>query len=248
LKNKHQMVAISTGNLLSKSAWAQTPPEKGGIQGVDIPLLSDPTGEICSAYGMLRVEAGYSFRGFVVVDPVGVIACRTLSDLPLGVGVAEALRVYAAAELTCRGRQSTPPGWQPGQPTLASQFYTLKQFSPHLEARKEAAKKQSAGPAAAQNKVKSAAVPRRNPADSTKAASPAGTPTTLPGKQADATRTAVAKPKPSPVKKTPTPPVSGSKEANTPGVITSPAQEQSPQPPAQQTAGSDFIDNLLWNI
>ena len=251
LKDKHQIVAISTGNLLSKSAWAQIPAEKGGLQGVDIPLLSDPNGEICSAYGMLRVDAGYSFRGFVVVDPVGVIACRTLSDLPLGVGVAEALRVYAAAEITCQGKQSTPPGWGPGQPTLASQFYTLKQFSPHLEARQEPKKKQPAGPAAAPSKVKTTAMPRKNPADSTKAAGQskaAASPTTLPGKQANATKRAVAESKPSPAKTALPSPSSGSKTSNIPGDTTNPVQEQAPKPPAQQPAGSDFIDNLIWNI
>ena len=108
----HQVVGISTGSYLSKVAWTQTPLDQGGLKGTNIPLLSDQTGQICAAYGMLRTDAGYSFRGFVVVDPAGVVACRTMSDLPLGLGVAEALRVYDAAELTYRGRKCTPPGME----------------------------------------------------------------------------------------------------------------------------------------
>merc|ERR1712212_704913 len=123
LKEDRVVVAVSTGSCLSKSAWASIPFEKGGIEGVDFPLVEDLNFEISKKYGMLKENRGFTYRGFFLVCPEGFILYRSTTDLSIGLGVKECMRLYDAAKAGC-----TPPGWTPGTATMQPTFYTDSLF------------------------------------------------------------------------------------------------------------------------
>jgi len=123
LKEDRIVVAVSTGSCLSKSAWASIPFEKGGIEGVDFPLVEDLNFEISKKYGMLKKNRGFTYRGFFLVCPEGMIAYKSITDFPIGLGIKECMRLYDAAKAGC-----TPPGWTPGTSTTKPTFYTKSLF------------------------------------------------------------------------------------------------------------------------
>ncbi|XP_023327147.1 hyphally regulated cell wall protein 3 isoform X2 [Eurytemora carolleeae] len=116
------ILAISTGSPMGKLAWASTTLDKGGIEGVTFPLVSDMTGDITKKFGFLNEPRGYEFRGYTVVDSKGTVVCRSLSDLPLGLGVAESLRIYKAADTGCSAPTWTPDQYKPFSTRLCSIF------------------------------------------------------------------------------------------------------------------------------
>ena len=54
-----EVVAISSGSLLSKQAFLNTPRAEGGGQGLGLGLVEDRGGRIARAYGMTREGSGY---------------------------------------------------------------------------------------------------------------------------------------------------------------------------------------------
>jgi alkyl hydroperoxide reductase subunit AhpC len=78
-------------------------------------VLSDPTYRISRDHGV-RVEVeGIALRGTFLVDPDGILRCAAVSDLNLGRGTDETLRVLRAAKT----RAPCPADGNPGTPTLA---------------------------------------------------------------------------------------------------------------------------------
>lgn len=45
-----------------------TPRKEGGLGKMNIPLLADKSMEISKAYGVLKDDAGLSFRGLFIID------------------------------------------------------------------------------------------------------------------------------------------------------------------------------------
>jgi peroxiredoxin (alkyl hydroperoxide reductase subunit C) len=91
--NNCTVLAISSGSVLSKVAFLSTPKHEGGLEGVDIGLVEDKEGSIARSYGVQREDSGYSYRSMVVLDKEGLVVARMLVDLPIGLGVKEALRI-----------------------------------------------------------------------------------------------------------------------------------------------------------
>ena len=91
--NNCTVLAISSGSVLSKVAFLSTPKQEGGLDVVDIGLVEDKEGSIARSYGVQREDSGYSYRSMVVLDKEGLVVARMLVDLPIGLGVKEALRI-----------------------------------------------------------------------------------------------------------------------------------------------------------
>ena len=87
------VLAISSGSVQSKVSFLTTPMQEGGLEGVDIGLVEDKEGSIARSYGVQREDSGYSYRSIVVLDKEGLVVARMLVDLPIGLGVKEALRI-----------------------------------------------------------------------------------------------------------------------------------------------------------
>ena len=60
-ENNCEVMAISSGSVLSKVAFLSTPKYEGGLEGVEIGLLEDKEGLIARSYGVQRENSGYSF-------------------------------------------------------------------------------------------------------------------------------------------------------------------------------------------
>ncbi|HVO60778.1 MAG TPA: redoxin domain-containing protein [Terriglobales bacterium] len=79
-----EVVGISVDSIMNTTAWERE------IGPLDFPLCSDfwPHGEVCSRYGLLRLDEpvkGASERAILIVDKTGTIAFRKvygLNDLP----------------------------------------------------------------------------------------------------------------------------------------------------------------------
>jgi peroxiredoxin (alkyl hydroperoxide reductase subunit C) len=102
------VVAVSVDEPASHRAWAEE------LGGVSFPLLSDPSREVCRAYGVLNPADERAFRATFVISPEGQIAYAVVSPMNVGRSVDETLRVLQA--LTTR--RLCPADWRPGEPTL----------------------------------------------------------------------------------------------------------------------------------
>jgi alkyl hydroperoxide reductase subunit AhpC len=104
-----EVVAIGVDDLASHRAWAEE------LGGVSFPLLSDPGGQVCRAYGVLDAAEGRPFRATVIVSPEGRIAHLLVSPMNVGRSVEETVRVLDALQT---GRLC-PADWRSGEPTIA---------------------------------------------------------------------------------------------------------------------------------
>ncbi len=83
-------------------------------------MLSDAGGRIGTIYGVYNEEAGVDIRGRFLVDPDGVIQAMEILTPPVGRNVHELIRQIKAFQhvRATKGKEATPAGWQPGDPTL----------------------------------------------------------------------------------------------------------------------------------
>ena len=94
--NNCKVLAISSGSVLSKVAFLSTPKYEGGLEGVKLRLVEDMQGSIAKSYGVQRDNSGYSYRAMVLVGMDGVVVARMVMDLPIGLGMEDALRLVKA--------------------------------------------------------------------------------------------------------------------------------------------------------
>jgi peroxiredoxin (alkyl hydroperoxide reductase subunit C) len=112
------VVACSVDSPYSHFAWHNIPKEKGGIEGVDFPLVSDLNKEIAGAYGVLKEEDGVAYRGQFLIDRQGVVRHQLVNDLPIGRSVEEALRLLDALIFFEQHGEVCPANWKKGQKAL----------------------------------------------------------------------------------------------------------------------------------
>src|SRR5882672_3493680 len=62
-KRGAQVVGCSVDSWFSHHTWLATPKNKGGIQGVSYPLVSDLNKNIAQSFGVLKEEEGIAYRG-----------------------------------------------------------------------------------------------------------------------------------------------------------------------------------------
>jgi len=108
------ILAASVDSVYSHRAWARTPREENGIEGVRFPILSDATHRIARDWGVLLEDEGVTLRGLFIVDPDGVVQYAALHNLNVGRSVDETLRVLAAIQ----SGGLCGSDWKPGRETL----------------------------------------------------------------------------------------------------------------------------------
>jgi alkyl hydroperoxide reductase subunit AhpC len=112
-----EVIGCSIDSEFSHLAWIQTPRAKGGLGGLNYPLVSDLTKKISADYGVL-LESGISLRGTFIIDQKGIVKAITVHDLPLGRSVDEALRVLDALQHYEKHGEVCPAGWTKGGATI----------------------------------------------------------------------------------------------------------------------------------
>ncbi len=113
------VVACSVDSVYSHLAWLSTPKTKGGIEGVEYPIVSDLNKEIARAFGVLKEEDGVAYRGLFLLDKQGVIRHQLINDLPLGRSVDEALRCVDALAFHEKNGEVCPANWKSGARGMA---------------------------------------------------------------------------------------------------------------------------------
>lgn len=117
-KRNAQVVGCSVDSCYSHFAWLNTPKNKGGIQGVDYPLVSDITQKISSDYDVLVPQEGIAYRGLFLIDREGIVRHQVINDLPLGRSVDETLRILDALIYFEKNGEVCPADWRHGKKSM----------------------------------------------------------------------------------------------------------------------------------
>lgn len=130
-KRNTQIVGCSVDSCYSHAAWLNTPKNKGGIQGVDYPIISDIKKTIASDYDVLCESEGIAYRGLFLIDQEGFVRHQVVNDLPLGRSVDEALRILDALLYFQNYGEVCPANWQQGKRSMKPTQASLEQYFAH---------------------------------------------------------------------------------------------------------------------
>jgi peroxiredoxin (alkyl hydroperoxide reductase subunit C) len=108
------VVGCSIDSWFCHLAWLNTPRHKGGIEGVEYPLVSDINKHIARNYQVLKEDEGIAYRGLFLIDTQGIIRHQLVNDLPLGRSVDEALRMLDALIFFNQNGEVCPANWKVG--------------------------------------------------------------------------------------------------------------------------------------
>lgn len=117
-KRNAQVVGCSVDSIYSHAAWLSTPKAKGGIEGVEYPLVSDLCKSISKNYQVLKEDDGIAYRGLFILDKQGVVRHQLINDLPLGRSVAEVLRTLDALIFHEKNGEVCPANWHTGSKSM----------------------------------------------------------------------------------------------------------------------------------
>ncbi len=132
-KRNVEVVGISTDTEETHLAWLSTPKNKGGIEGVNYPLVADATKTIASNYGVLAGDWNYdedgglnfdgkpiAYRGTFLIDKEGIVRHETINDLPLGRNIDEMIRLVDALHHVEEHGEVCPANWQTGAEAMVA--------------------------------------------------------------------------------------------------------------------------------
>jgi len=125
------VVGCSTDSEFSHWAWLQTPKNRGGIEGVQYPLVADINKTISEDYDVLAgdyvtdeegnvVVQGelVAYRGLFLIDKKGIVRHQIVNDMPLGRSIRECLRVVDALQHFEQFGEVCPMDWEKGDDAM----------------------------------------------------------------------------------------------------------------------------------
>ncbi len=118
LKKNTQLIGCSVDSIYSHYAWIKTPKDKGGIEGVTYPIVSDLDKSIATRYGVLKEDEGVAYRALFILDRAGIVRHQLVNDLPIGRSVDEVLRILDAIVSYETCGEVCPANWRAGQKTI----------------------------------------------------------------------------------------------------------------------------------
>lgn len=116
-----EVLTVSTDTAFVHKAWHDS---SEMIKKVNFPMVADPTGKICKAYGTYidddeDEDAGLSLRGTFFIDPDGVLKSIEINDNSIGRSTDEIIRKLEAAQYVREhGGEVCPMNWKKGSSTL----------------------------------------------------------------------------------------------------------------------------------
>lgn len=113
-----QVIGCSVDSGFSHLAWLSTPKIKGGIEGIEYPIISDLTKKIANDYGVLHEEEGIAYRGLFLIDRQGIIRHLLMNDFPIGRSIEEVLRILDALIYFETHGEVCPANWSIGKKTM----------------------------------------------------------------------------------------------------------------------------------
>lgn len=122
------VIGCSVDSVYTHLAWLNTPKSKGGIKGVEYPLIADLNKSIAESYGVLNKEEGIAYRGLFLINKEGNICHQVVNDLPIGRSVDDALRVIDAWNYHQTHGEVCPANWKTGEKAMAPSQEGLEVF------------------------------------------------------------------------------------------------------------------------
>lgn len=130
-----QVIGCSVDSHFSHYAWLNTPKNKGGIQSVTFPLVSDLSKTIAKNFDVLAgdydyeineegeeqlvfIGAAQAYRGLFLIDKSGVVRHQLVNDMPLGRNVDEAIRMVDALQHNEEKGEVCPANWEKGKDAM----------------------------------------------------------------------------------------------------------------------------------
>lgn len=111
-----EVMSVSTDTTFVHKAWWDN---SETIKKITFPMLADPTGKICRAYGTYIPEEGLSLRGTFIIDPDGILKAFEVHDNSIGRSSEELIRKIQAVQFVREhGGEVCPANWKPGGKTL----------------------------------------------------------------------------------------------------------------------------------
>ena len=111
-----EVISVSTDTEWCHKVWADISPV---IKKVKYPMLADPTGDVCRAYGVYIEAEGLAKRGRFIIDPDGILKSMEITDGPLGRNIEETLRQLKALQhMRTNPGLACPANWREGAKTL----------------------------------------------------------------------------------------------------------------------------------
>jgi len=111
-----EVFSISTDTVFVHKAWHDQSP---AIKKIKFPMVADPTGNICRAFGTYIETEGLSLRGSFIVDPNGIVRAYEMHDNSIGRSIGELLRKLQAAKFVNEHKGLVcPASWTPGKKNL----------------------------------------------------------------------------------------------------------------------------------
>ena len=122
-----EVIGVSIDSHFVHKAWVETPRDKGGLGGIDIPLVADMDKQIAASYGVLA--GAIALRGLFLIDPEGVVQQATIHNLPVGRSTNEAKRVLTAFQFVKNNDGLVcPADWEAGQDTMKADSDSMAKF------------------------------------------------------------------------------------------------------------------------
>lgn len=123
-----KVVGCSVDSAYSHLAWLDTPKEKGGIQGITYPIVSDINKTISRDYDVLVPQEGVAFRALFLINNHGVVVHQLVNNLPLGRSVDEALRILDAQIFFENHGEVCPANWSKGKLGMKATTVGLQEY------------------------------------------------------------------------------------------------------------------------
>jgi len=111
-----EVLSVSTDTVFVHKAWHDHSPS---IKKIKFPMVADPAGKLCRAFGTYIEEEGVSLRATFIIDPDGIVKAFEMHDNSIGRSVKEILRKLQAAKFVREHKgQVCPASWEPGKKSL----------------------------------------------------------------------------------------------------------------------------------
>ncbi|MGA1872767.1 MAG: peroxiredoxin [Thermoplasmatota archaeon] len=111
-----EIISVSTDSAYVHLAWHNDSPAIGKVK---YPMMADPTGKVCRAFGTMIEEEGKSLRGTFIIDPEGILKAMDIHDNSIGRTSREIMRkLQASIYVRENPGMVCPANWSPGEKGL----------------------------------------------------------------------------------------------------------------------------------
>src|SRR3989344_8748037 len=111
-----EIISVSKDTAFVHKAWKDA---SETVRKIKFPMLADPTGRVCRAYGTLIEEEGISLRATFIINPEGIIKAFEFHDNSIGRSSEELIRKLQAAKFVSDNKGNVcPVNWKHGMKTI----------------------------------------------------------------------------------------------------------------------------------